>query len=74
MQGSKVGKAAAEGLNRHTCTASGTAQLGGQTESWKVEQLTGGSGQTGTKASARARYPDSGYAGQFNLLYRQYIG
>jgi len=73
MQGSKKDHAAAEGLKRGTCTASGTAQLGGQTESWKVEQLTGGSGQPGTKASATAQYPDSEYHGQFNLLYKQYI-
>ena len=74
MQGSNENQPAAEGLNPGTCNAVGTAQLGGQTESWKVEQLTGGSGQTGTKASATAQYPDPDYSGQFNLLYEQYIG
>jgi hypothetical protein len=74
MQGSTEDKAAAEGLNPGTCTAASTAELGGQTESWKVEQLTSGSGQTGTKTSATAQYPDSDYSGQFNLLYEQYIG
>jgi len=74
MQGSKRNKPAAEALKRGTCTAYGTAQLGGQTESWKIEQLTGGSGQPGTKAQTKREYPDSGYKGVFNLLYRQYIG
>jgi len=74
MQGSTEDNAAAEGLNPGTCTAASTAELGGQTESWKVEQLTGGSGQTGTRASATAQYPDSDYNGVFNLLYQQYIG
>lgn len=74
MQASTENHAAAEGLNPGTCTATGTAELGGQTESWKVEQLTGGSGQTGTRASATAQYPDPDYDGQFNLLYQQYIG
>jgi hypothetical protein len=74
MQGGGEDNAAAEGLNPGTCTATGTAQLGGQTESWKVEQLTSGSGQTGTKASAEAQYPDSDYNGQFNLTFMQYIG
>jgi hypothetical protein len=74
MQGSNADNPAAEGLNPGTCTATGTAQLGGQTESWKVEQLTGGSGQTGTRASATAQYPDPDYNGVFNLLYQQYIG
>jgi hypothetical protein len=74
MQGSNADNPAAEGLNPGTCTATGTAQLGGQTESWKVEQLTGGSGQTGTRAKATAEYPDSDYNGIFNLLYLQYIG
>jgi hypothetical protein len=74
MQGSRRNRPAAEGLKRGTCTAYGTAQLGGQTESWKIEQLTGGSGQPGTKAKAKREYPDSGYKGVFNLLYRQYIG
>jgi hypothetical protein len=74
MQGSNEDSPAAEDLNPGTCTATGTAQLGGQTESWKVEQLTGGSGQTGTRAYATAQYPDSDYSGVFNLLYQQYIG
>lgn len=77
MQGSNKDHPAAEGLKRNkkgACIASGTAQLGGQTESWKVEQLTGGPGQAGTRASATAQYPDPGYKGQFNLLYKVYIG
>jgi hypothetical protein len=79
MQASNSNKPAAEGLNRKDlkhgkCVAYGTAQLGGQTESWKIEQLTGGSGQPGTKAQAKQEYPDSKYHRVFNLLYRQYIG
>lgn len=73
MQGSNASNPAAEGLNPGTCTATGTAELGGQTESWKIEQLTGGSGQAGTKAQATVEYKDPEYNGVFNLLYQQYI-
>lgn len=80
MQGSNPNKPAAEGLNRKDldmshpkCVANGTAELGGQTESWKIEQLTGTSGQSGTRARARREYPYSKYNGIFNLLYLQYI-
>jgi hypothetical protein len=72
MQGSQANSPAAEGLNPGTCTATGAAQLGGQTESWKVEQLTGGSGQAGTLAAAEAQYPDSEYDGVYNVYrFRQ---
>lgn len=75
MQGSKASNPVAEGLNRDTCTATGSkALLGGQTESWKIEQLTGGSGQAGTKKAAAARSTYSGDGGVFKLLYQQYIG
>jgi hypothetical protein len=74
MQGSKRNNPAAEGLKRGTCTAYGTAQLGGQTESWKIEQLAGGSGQPGTKARAKREHRFKGYHGIFMLLYRQYLG
>ena len=75
MQGSNPNNPVAEGLNPHTCTATkAIAELGGQTESWKIEQLTGGAGQPGTKAEAYAERGYSGYNGQFKLLYQQYIG
>lgn len=74
MQGSTPSAAAAENLNPGTCTAQGTAELGGQTESWKTEQLASGSGKAGLSAAATSEYPDSDYNGQFNLLYTQYIG
>jgi hypothetical protein len=76
MQGSNPNNPAAENINS-SCVASGSiAQLGGQTESWKIEQLTGGAGQPGTKTSATAQYPEPKkiYNGQFNLLYDVYIG
>ena len=74
MQGSNKNNPAAEGLKRGTCTASGVAQLGGQTESWKVEQLTGGAGQPGTRKKAVQERSFNGYNGIFKLLFQQYIG
>lgn len=74
MQGSNASNPVAEGLNPRTCNATGTAALGGQTESWKVEQLTSSPGQAGPKAQARVQYPDPEYNGIFNELYQQYIG
>jgi hypothetical protein len=80
MQGSNRHNAAAEGLKKCPktgkcpCIASATAELGGQTESWKIEQLTNGPGQAGTEAKARHEHPFKKYNGIFNLLFKQYIG
>lgn len=73
MQGSNASNPVAEGLNPGTRNATGTAELGDQTESWKVEQLTGSPGQAGPKAQATVEYKDPDYNGVFNLLYQQYI-
>lgn len=79
MQGSSEDAPAAEGIpvgaTGSACTGSATAELGGQTESWKVENEESGSGQAGTRAEAVSQYPDNvDFSGQFNLLFKQYIG
>jgi hypothetical protein len=78
MQGSTETNAASEGLNTNSgspCTASTQiAELGGQAESWKVDDVSPSphNGITGTHNSATDQYPDSDYSGVFNELYVVY--